>query len=386
MKKRQWIIIAVAVGIVFGSIVLAAVFGQMKEPPKKELVTVSKKYVKTEPVVYGDQSTYITAFGRVKSAKTLDIIAEVSGRMFEGGIRLKEGESFKKGNLIYFIDDTEAKFNLNASKSNFLRDLATILPDLKVDFSDNYDTWRAYFQSVDLEAPLPPLPKHRSEKERTFLATKNIYNSYYSIKSTEANLRKYRFYAPFGGSISKTNFESGSFVNPGSNIGTLVMTENLELKVDVNANDIGWIQRGAKAYLSNESNTMKWEGRVLRIGQVVNQQTQSIDVYIQIMQNGLPVFDGNYLRAEIPGQAIEKAMTVSRGALFDGNKVFVLDDSLLKIRQVKVHRLNPETAVLSGLEPGSDLVVEPLVDAHNNMKASKIEEENLFAEEALSKN
>ena len=138
--------------------------------------------------------------------------------------------------------------------------------------------------------------------------------------------------------------------------------------------------------ITNETETHKWSGKVVRIGKVVNQQTQSINVYIEIEPNADAVYDGIYLKAEIPGQDVENAMIINRGAIFDDNKVFVLRDSILKVRPVKIHRLNTETAIISGLESGLDLVSEPLVDAHNNMKAFKIQNEEIFSSPTLTKN
>lgn len=172
MKKRQYVIVAIGLGVIAISFLLNSVLAGMKEDPEKKPVIEIKKFVKTAPVQYGDVNTWVTAYGRVSTAQTLDMIAEVSGRMSEGVVRLKEGQSFKKGDLLYNIDNTEASLNLNAQKSNFLRDLAGILPDIKIDFTDNFDAWSNYFESIDIEKPLPQLPKHKSSKEKTFLATK----------------------------------------------------------------------------------------------------------------------------------------------------------------------------------------------------------------------
>ena len=90
----------------------------MKTPP------VVKKYVDTEPVAYSDVRTEVISYGRVKTAQSLDLLSEISGRMHQGNIRLKSGEKFNKGTLLFYIDDKEASLNLKSSKSNFLRDLA----------------------------------------------------------------------------------------------------------------------------------------------------------------------------------------------------------------------------------------------------------------------
>lgn len=378
MKTRQLVIVASGISILvlsyFGMNYLAA---QKEEPEKKKPEEV-KRYVRTNTVSYKELPTEILTFGRVKTAEYLDLIAEVGGRMTQGKVALKEGQKFRKGDLLYRIDDTEARLNLQAQKSNFLRDLAAILPDLKIDYSDNFTNWERYFESIDIEKELPKLPEYKSSKEKTFLATNNIFSTYYNIKSAEVNLRKYRFYAPFDGSIIQLDLRSNSYVNPGSKIARIIQSGDVEVKVDVNVSDIDWIKPGVVAYLSSQDGSQHWKGRVSRIGDYVNTNTQSIDVFITVDERSeFPIYDGQYLKAVIPGKNVENGMLIPREAIFNNNEVFVLQDSLLKVRTIAIHKVNPETVIFSGLPQGHEVVVEPLINAYNNMKAYKLEEKEV---------
>lgn len=301
--------------------------------------------------------------------------------MYEGDVQFKEGARFKKGTLLYYIDDTELRLNIQAQRSNFLRDLATILPDLKIDYNEAFDKWSHYFESLRIDKSLPVIPKSASRKEKTFLATKNIYASYYNIKSAEANLRKFRYYATFNGSITTVNLQSGSYVNPGNNIGKVLKSGALEMKVAVETTNIQGIQEDAKVKISSNENQIARTGRVTRIGDVVNPSTQSVDVFITIYPNGNKIYDSQYLQASIPAETIKNGMVIPRGALYNDAEVFVLQDTLLKRKVVTILRINEETAVFNGLTEGEDLVVEPLIGAHNNMKAYKLETKSLPKEE-----
>lgn len=372
MKKRQLIIVSVALAILLGAFWLGGILGSMKEPPKVKPPVELKKFVKTEEVKYGEIPTKVLAYGRVKTSESLDLIAEVSGKMYSAGIPLKEGQRFRRGDVLYKIDDDEAKLSLQSQKSNFLKELAAILPDLKVDYPESYEAWKNYFSSIDLNNSLPEIPKYKSDKEKTFLATKNIYSSYYTIKREEINLKKYVYRAPFNGITSQVMLQSGSFVNPGNKIATILRSDKLELKVDVSVDDINWISLNTEATIVDD-NGIEWNGKVARIGEFVNENTQAIDVFIDIKPDkNKKMYDGEYLKSIIPGRVIKSGMEVPRNAVFDGNKVFILQDSLLKIKEIEIHKLNPESIVFSGLPEGSDLVMEPLINAHNNMKAFKL--------------
>ena len=373
MKKRQFIILGSAAAIIVIFVFVMKFLASLKEEPEVRRPPEIKKYVKTSPVRYGDVPTNIIAFGRVHSAQYLDLLSEVAGRMYEGQIRLKEGSRFQKGTLLFYVDDTEAALTLKSQKSNFLRDLAAIMPDLKIDFSSNYAGWEKYFSSLDIDKELPDLPAIKNEKERTFLATKGIFSSYYSIKSAEVRLKKYRYYAPFDGSISEVSLESGAYINAGTRIGRIIRTGALELRVAVETKDIAWVQPGTISEIYSDETQQSWRGEVTRISDFVNQNTQSVDVFVTIDQGRQKIYDGQFLQAAIPARTIKDGMIIPRSIIYNGNEVFVLEDSLLKRKEVTIHRVMENEAIFSGLKEGEEIVMEPLINAHNNMKAYKLE-------------
>lgn len=373
MKKRQIIIIVVPILIIIGSVFTSQFLAEQKTPPEKVKPKEAKKYVKTEKVAYAEIPTSVIAYGRVKSGVSLDIIPEVSGRMVQGNIRLKEGQSFKKGDLLIKIDDAEARLRLQSQASNFLKDLAAIAPDLKVDFPEKYQKWYDYFQSIDIEKPLPALPEFSSQKEKNFMATKGILSSYYTIKAEEEKLSKYRYYAPFNGSIISVELQSGSFVNPGSRIASVIRTDEMELTVSVPLDEIDWVKRGKKASVFSETGKHEWVGFVNRISDQVNPNTQAIDVHLSLVPSFEPIYDGQYLKAVIPGRVIEKGMEIPRRIIVNANKVYTVEnDSTLKIQEVEILKVNPETVVFAGLSEGTDIVSEQLINASNNMKVFKL--------------
>ncbi|MEQ9404952.1 MAG: HlyD family efflux transporter periplasmic adaptor subunit [Cyclobacteriaceae bacterium] len=378
--KRKLIIIGSVFVILAFSVVLAGMFAGQKEKPKNQKPPVVKKVVETRKVNYQDLKTSVVTYGRVETAQSLDLLSEVSGRMFQGSVRLKEGERFAKGTLLFYIDDEEASLNLKSQKSNFLRDLAGILPDLKVDFSDNFDAWQSYFNSLDIDKKFADLPKSTTEKEKTFLATKGIYSSFYSIKSAEVRLAKHRYYAPFAGSIMEVNMQSGSFINPGTKIGKVLRAGVHELKVSVETKDIPWILPDAPVKIYSDETQQYWDGAVTRISDYVNQNTQSVDVFISIRTNGQKIYDGQFFQAAIPARTVTNGMIMPRNAIYNGDEVFVVKDTLLKIRRVNVVRLTEENAIFNGLDEGEDLVVEPLIGAYNNMVVEKKEKKDIDME------
>ena len=82
-------------------------------------------------------------------------------------------------------------------------------------------------------------------------------------------------------------------------------------------------------------------------------------------------------------------MEVPRNAVFNGNEVFVIHDSLLIKENIKIHKINRDKLYFSGLQEGIFVVSEPLINAVENTRVNILgennEEENL-TEKPKSKN
>jgi len=256
-----------------------------KDPPQRPVIEVIR-YVKTKKVTYTKVPTYMEASGRVVAGRKVALISEVSGRLMSGDIPLKQGQSFKKGQLLYKDDDREARYTLSAQRSRILTALAAILPDIKIDFPQHFDAIREFFDKVDMEKDLPELPDTGMQDDafKTFLATKNILNLYYSIKSVEERLRKYRYYAPFNGALSNVYFETGSVVNPGMTIAEIIHTSDYEVEIPIKQKDVAWVNLGTQVEIVAEESGKTWKEEIVRIGDFLDANTQSVSAYASIKE------------------------------------------------------------------------------------------------------
>ncbi|RLD61714.1 MAG: hypothetical protein DRI95_13920 [Bacteroidetes bacterium] len=373
MKEKKIIIIVAVVMILGISVGGMTVLGNLKKEPKKEPKEVAKRYVLAQPVEYSETNSNITASGRLESKDFFDLSAEVQGKILNGNVPLKKGQSFKQGQTIVKIYNKEFELSLKAHKSRFLNIVANLLPDFKVDYPDSYQNWKNFFSEIELDKDLPDLPNIVSEQEKIYLASKNILSEYFTIKGEEERLRKYTIRAPFSGSFSEVYLYAGSIANPGSRIAKLIRTDKLELEVPVDEYEAKWVKRGDIVKVTNENGDGNWQGRVVRKSNYVNPSTQSITIFVSLsstLEN--PIFKGMYLNAEFPGMTLAKTMEIPRNAVFNSNEVFVVQDSVLVKHEIVVHKINERTLIFSGIEEGAELVTEPLINATVNMKVTII--------------
>ena len=364
MKTRQLIIIGVGILILAGSFFIMMALESFREDPESNPPEDPVRAVQAQAVEYGDVTIAFEAAGRLGSHQYVDLITEVQGEILQGSVSLKKGETFKKGQLLVRIFDDEAEYNLKASRARFLNLIANALPDFRIDYPDKYDEMLKFFESIDMEKPLPELPEIKSLQVKTFLSSRNILTEYYGIKSAEVRFNKFNLYAPFNGTIIEAYLEVGSIANPGTRIARLISTEKLELEVPVEINDAKWVRIGDEIEVLSEDGTARWQGKVVRKADFVDPATQSVSVFISLSSTkDQPLYEGQYLRAVFSGRVINGAMEVPRNVVFNSNQVFTVNDGKLNKKVIDIHKINNETLVFSGLEEGTILVTEPLVNA-----------------------
>lgn len=387
MDKRKLIIIVSGIAIVaFSFFSMQWLSGMKKMPPKrppKEII----RYVKAEPIKYSEYNATILATGRVITNADVSLIAEVRGEIMKGDISFKVGESFNKGDLLLKIDDAIELNNMKSRKSSFLNSVAAMLPDLKISFPDEYDEWKKFMQSIDMSMNLPELPEINSTQERIFMASRNILTNYYSIKSAEANFESYHIYAPFSGTITEVNLQKGAVANPGSRLGRIINTTNLELEVPVKVKNAQWLRVGQNVKVYNSDKTIVWKGKIVRKPQNVNQGTQSINVFVSISSSKKKrIFQGEYYSAEFSGIKLNNVMEIPRKAVFNGDEVFTVSDSLLVKDIIDIQKISKDKLYFNGLKEGEFIVVEPLINATENTHVNILEKEDLSKTEIKNKN
>lgn len=366
MSKQLMITIG---AIVFLGLIAYATMGYLAsqkeevKPPKTEKLI---PLVKTQKVAYANAKVDVVETGRLMSTGRVDMITEVNGRMLDGNVPLFTGQSFKKGEVLLRIFNEEAKLALQASKSRFLSTIANVLPDLKYDYSDNYEHWLSFFNEIKINQPLPKLPEVKSENEKIYLASRNILNDYFSIQSSEITLKKYTIYAPFDGAFASVSLEVGAIASPGSRIAKMIRTDVLELQVPLNMTEVPFVKKGNTVQVEYQGKTVN--GKVNRVSSFVDPASQSILVYIDLKNSSsFPLYEGMYMKAKFAETELTDVMEIPRAALFNFDEVYLVADGKLTKSRVTIVKVDEYTAFISGLEEGSDLVVESLINASDQM-------------------
>jgi len=313
-------------------------------------------------------------YGNVSSFNTVNLISEVQGKLSQGKVDLKTGVKFRKGDLLYQVYDVEARYALRARKSGFINLIANILPDIKSDYSNEFNKWSTYIESIKLNKNLPELPTWTSDKEKVFLASKLVLSEYFTIKGQEEQLKKYSVLAPFSGTITEVFISNFSVVNPGSKVIKIAQNSNFEISISIPTHQIESIKIGSKATILTTSNTTKGYGKVVRISDVLNQNTQSINVFVKASPIENEKFiDGEYVKVDLNIEGKNKGITIPSLAI-KNNSVFVYSskDSLIHQKQISVLNEDVEGSFISGLTDGEVIITQEVLNHIDSTKYNVI--------------
>lgn len=369
--KTVWKIVIPAAVIGLGALIMVELMGMKKEPEARH-ATVIVKHAEAMVVHPGPVKASITGYGRVASLRPIDLISEVSGALVRGSVPFLPGQLFKKGDLLVKVDDRQIRLTVKSRIAELLTALAKVLPEIKVDFPDEYNKWQAYFDGCEFDRALEPLPKAGNRRVKLFLSRFNVYTLYFAARDLEIQASKHSFYAPFSGSIVSAKLREGATARPGTNLGRIISLSELEVEIPLGIEDIRWLDKESLIQFSSGESVGQWAGKTTRIGSAIDDRTQTIPVYVRMdaAESGSLV-EGVFLQAKMPGLTIESAVLVPRKAIYDNDHLYLITDGKLEYRQVEIARYELEDVIVSdGLNDGDTVVIEMLQGVAAGMPAT----------------
>lgn len=329
-------------------------------PPMKIVKTVFIDTVQNSTI-----PIMIRANGTLVAKNRIDIYSEVQGVLQRTSKEFRPGNSYSKGEVILKIQSDEHYANLQAQKSNLYNSITSIMPDIRLDYPEEYAKWEAYLQKFDFDKITPPLPETNSEQEKFFISGRNIYTTYYNVKNMEVRQSKYTIRAPYKGILTQALVNPGSLIRQGQKLGEFIDPSLYEMEVAINAKYSDLLQIGNTVEVASLDSGLTWNGKIVRVNASVDQTTQTVTAYIEL--RGKDLKEGIYLEAHLMAKAEENAFELPRKLLIDNESIYVLKDSIIDLVRVNPIYYTDETVVIKGLEDGTPMVSRVVPGAYPGM-------------------
>ena len=289
MKKksnRLWWILGIAAVVLIVGFVAAKQAGIIGKPPTTDVdFAVAQRT---------DIIERVSASGRVQPEIEVKISPDVSGEII--AMYVKEGDPVKAGQLLcrirpdnYESFSARAEATVNQSKAQLEQSRAGVLQAearLIRTKSDYERSRKLLAEKVISQADFETVEANYNVARQDIEAQKaNVRAAQFSIQSAQAslrdakeNLRKTTIYSPVNGTVSKLNVEQGERVvgtsqMAGTEIMRLANLNNMEVRVNVNENDIVRVTLGDTADIEVDSYTTagrKFKGIVTEVANTAN--------------------------------------------------------------------------------------------------------------------
>jgi HlyD family secretion protein len=322
----------------------------------------------------------VSATGKIQPEVEVKIAPEVSGEVVE--LRFREGATVKKGDLLLSIKPDNYQAQVEQQEANLLAAKATAL-QAQAQLQKAQDDFK---RTDDLFAKkLIPDSEFAAAKTTVDVAQANLENAQAQIRRTEGSLNqardqlaKTRIFAPIDGKVSALSTEVGERVaGTGSYGGAEVMRvadlDNMEVRVNINENDIVNVKVGDKARVSIDAfPNRKFEGAVKEIGsaaRITGQNTQdevtNFLVKIRILEKDAPLRPGMSANADVETKTVQNVVAVPIQSVTvrsrDGAKTL---EEVAEEREKKAQETKGEGAVAA-------------VNVQQQRQAEKADRENL---------
>lgn len=358
----------------------------------------------------------VTATGRINPVTEVKITSEVSGEVIQ--LFVEEGQAVEKGKLlarvrpdsyIALVEQTEANrdnafANLENAKAR-KRQVESQLHNAQIIYERNkglYD--KKILSKLELETSETNYKSLLAEMEsadQAILAAQHLAKgAKATIIEARDNLSKTNIFSPIAGVISILNIKEGEKVvgtlqMAGTEIMRVVDFDAMEVRVDVNENDVIRVKKGDTATIEIDAYlNRKFKGVVTHIAHSSNTSSsstmQSTNFRVQILilkdsyedlikDNGTPFRPGMSATVDIATLRKNNILTIPLQAVTirriedkDQEVVFVVDGNKAKMKVIKTGiQDNTNIEVLEGLNEKEEIIIGPYSAISNDLEDGK---------------
>jgi multidrug efflux pump subunit AcrA (membrane-fusion protein) len=398
--------VVVLVGAVLGARWLVMTRPEPKKKPREERAVL----VEAQPVHRGDTRVTVRGNGTVIPAYSVDVMAEVGGRVVWKHPQLTTGGLVRKGDTLLRIDPRDYKLAVAQQKAALERTRTEIA----------LERGRAAVAAREWEmfsgegAKAPGNEELALRKPQLRAAELAIESAEASLEQAKLQLGKTTLTAPFDAVVRTNATEEGRLVMPQQVLAELVNTRVFMVAVSVPVDELQWLkipgtnaplltdEAVREAYDSDDPAAAFAEMSSLAlVTQEVGQQVvQRPGIIVRMLgdldpvgrmarllvsirdplgretaeqqaegggdgasrdENQLPILLGAYVSVELQGKRADDVIEIPWRTLREGDRVHVYDDGKLDIRQVEILRSSPESVLVQrGLSDGDMLITSTL--------------------------
>jgi RND family efflux transporter MFP subunit len=356
MKKRNWIILAGALGIVAAGAFFSRSYwmggnASAQAPQRPRTVSVELAKAERKPVPVD-----VDAIGMVTPISSVALKSRLETTIV--AVHFEDGAKVNEGDLLFTLDARQIDAQIEQAEGTLAKDQAQLEAAQR--------DMRRYTDLVAKGATTQVNLDNAKTQSDTLIAT---------IKADQAVLENYKVQksytlikAPFSGRISVANVKVGNFVRPAdlqplaviNQMAPVYVTFPVPQRVLVDLRE-SMAKDGAKVSATIPGRSSSEVGKVAMVENTVDATTGMITVRGVMENKNETLWPGTLVATKLTIRTEEAVVvpTVAVQRSQNGNFVFVVKDGVAKVTPVKVDRTFQGYSVISeGLSGGETIVTD----------------------------
>jgi RND family efflux transporter MFP subunit len=405
------------VAVVLGAAAtIAWALEEFKPEPERRPPPDAGRLVEAVAVSPSPVTMTVEGYGTVKPRTTVNLVAEVRGRVVKEHPGFQEGGFIAKGDDLIVIDPRDYELDVESRKSQ-LRQTTAEIERLDQEERNLEATLRIARNDVTLSkneaerllslsnskvvsqslvdqteqkylASLERLQNLENQKA-LFKPRRELLNAQRAMtqvmfRQAELTLERTAVRTPFDGWVLEKSVEVGQYVSPGQGVGVIYEAGMLEIEVRIPFKELKWLlgpfspqsPLDAEVVFEDSVDTYRWPAKVIRQKAEFEATTRTLPLVVAVDSLSTPDQDpslhlrpGMFVTVRITGRTIENAFVLPRHLVYPGDVVHTVASDRLHIRPVQVLRAYRNHVIIGGgLAEGDVIVATPLSAATEGMK------------------
>lgn len=375
---------------IFGGLVLIAVIirlnppdAQQREPYSGPMMTVEARIVSE-----ADYPVMLESYGTVRPRTRSMLVAQVGGQIISVNENVRNGGFFEEGDVLAKIDPRDYEADVRIADATLL-DAKQALAEAAARTNQAREDWQRLGNSGEAPELVLRIPQLEAAKAKVISAES-------ALQKAKLDLERTNIVAPFAGRILRKLADMGQVVSPNTELAEIYATDYVEIRLPIRNRDLPFIDlpesyrfsdvprtHGAQVEIRSDlGSEEEWEAVLVRTEGAIDETARQLHVIAQIddpfghqSEGQTPIKIGQYVTARLEGKTIPHALVIPNNAIYQGTYVYIVEDGILRRRDIEIAWQNDEEAVISaGLASGDMLVTTPLGQVTSGIRVSVVNE------------
>ncbi|MFT7537026.1 MAG: multidrug efflux system membrane fusion protein [Hyphomicrobiaceae bacterium] len=376
-----------------------------KPMPAVQAVDNAGPFVRVQTATLSNEQLDVTARGSVEALRTVDLAAEVGGRIIKTHPALRAGGTFTPNDVLIEIDATDYELQITQQIAAVARAELRLMQE-QAEASAAVRAW----EQIEGNAPTDPLARREPQIRDAKLA---LAAAKAQQKRAETDLLRTRVQVPFSGRVRSVHADIGQTVQRGQRMAVVLDTSELEVRLPIPLRETAFVDlplgdrtdNGPKVELTADFAGMPctWYGSIVRVAGEIDRQTRQLTAIARVTRtpDSKPLLVGMFVEARISGREVQDVFRVPSSALHSGDHIWIVEAVApnaneadeakettyrLRDRVVTVLRTERAHAILkAGLQAGERVCLSSLQAPIDGMKVRMREPENEQPDQAGGK-